>query len=100
MSETFEDIFHCHNLKKSNSNRQTKYHKFKMYSAHDSSLNALLVALDYYSNDDNHIWPPFAADLAIELWKKVENENKKYFIKIFYCGEVSNLEKAPNTSKI
>ena len=50
-----------------------------MNLAHDSSLNALLVALDYYLNDDNHIWPQFAADLAIELWKKVEDEKKRIF---------------------
>jgi len=71
--------------------RRTKHHKFKHFSAHDSSLNALLVAFDYL-NDENHYWPPFAADLAIELWKRVEDEKRKYYIRLFYCGEVGNLK--------
>jgi len=68
-------------------------HKFRYYSAHDSTLNALLVAFDAI-NDSNHSWPPFAADLIIELWKSNEkshdNKDSNYFIKLIYCGEVTN----------
>ena len=68
--------------------KSANYHKFRYYSAHDSTLNAVLVALDHI-NDENHSWPPFAADITIELWKRVDENNKKnYYIKLLYCDEV------------
>lgn len=68
---------------------RTGFHKFRYYSAHDSTLNALLAAFDLI--DENHTWPPFAADITIELWKNMEsqeNSTKDYFMKIYYCGKV------------
>ena len=61
------------------------YHKFRFYSAHDSTLNALLVAFDLI-DEKNHSWPPFAANLIIELWK---NADLDYSVKLIYCGQVT-----------
>ncbi len=66
--------------------------KFRYYSAHDSTLNALLAAFDMI-NDNNHSWPPFAADILIELWKNGQNEDD-YAVKIYYCQKVNiNVDK-------
>jgi hypothetical protein len=67
------------------------FHKFRYYSAHDTSLNALLVAFDLI-NDKNHEWPPFGADLIIEIWKNNNQNDKKsdsnYYVQVLYLGEV------------
>ena len=65
------------------------FHKFRYFSVHDSTVNAVLIALDVI--DEEHPgWPPFAADIVLELWK---SKNKgEYFVQVFYCGEVSVLE--------
>ena len=55
--------------------------RFFIYSCHDSSLVALIAALGFY--DDR--WPPFGADVRVELY---EDDDKKQFIKVSYCGEV------------
>jgi len=66
-------------------------HKIYYYSAHDSSLNAFFVAFDL-TDEKNNGWPPFGADITIELWKKntniSQNDANKYFLKVFYCSEV------------
>ena len=69
-------------------------HKFHFYSAHDSSLNALLVALDLINdNDDGCSFsaPPYAADFLIEVYTRKRNKQKekKYYVKTFYCNEVN-----------
>ncbi len=67
-----------------------EYHKFRYYSAHDSTLNALLNAFELI-DCDNEVWPPFAADITIELWKQFDpekNTHNSYFIKFFYCDKV------------
>ena len=44
-------------------------------------------------NDNNHSWPPFAADILIELWKNGQNEDD-YAVKIYYCQKVNiNVDK-------
>ena len=40
-------------------------YKMMLYSVHDTSVVALLVALGIFDNK----WPGFAADLAFELYK-------------------------------
>ena len=72
--------------------KSVERHRFRYYSAHDSTLNSLLIALDL--EHKNHLWPPFGADLIIELWSKPAKPNdspaklkSNYYIKIFYCGE-------------
>ena len=59
-------------------------HKLFYYSAHDTTLNGILLALDLV--DEDHSWPPFAAHLVFELWQNTENSD--YSIKVFYCGKV------------
>jgi hypothetical protein len=54
------------------------------YSAHDSSITAFLVALNLTESKNNG-WPPFAADIIIELWKNDDG----YFLRVFYCDDVS-----------
>lgn len=61
------------------------YQKFRYFSAHDSSLNAILCAFDYM-NDSNESWPPFAAHIEIELWKNLR-ENNEYFVRVYYCDK-------------
>ncbi|CAF0722914.1 unnamed protein product [Brachionus calyciflorus] len=78
-------------------NNGEDFHKFRYYSAHDSTLNALLAAFDLI--DEEHSWPPFAADITIELWKRMDNPDNNtndYFIKIFYCGKRLFLPNLPN----
>lgn len=75
-----------------------KKQKFIYYSGHDSTIGALIVALNRrnITNVEYH-WPPFAADIQIELWK-AKNINKEniindkkydYYIRICYLGKVS-----------
>ena len=58
--------------------------RFYLYSCHDSSLVALLAALDIYDKQ----WPPFGADMRFEIY---EDSNKKEYIKVSYCGKVGYL---------
>ncbi|XP_062595111.1 lysophosphatidic acid phosphatase type 6-like [Saccostrea cucullata] len=58
-----------------------------LYSAHDSSLMALLLALKL---DDKH-WPPFASDLLFELHQC--NNSKEYYVIVRYNGEAVVLPK-------
>ena len=74
----------------------TELHKFRYYSTHDSILNAVLMAFDFFSTEEER-WPKFVADITIELWKideknqNLENNQKKgenpYFLRIYYCDE-------------
>lgn len=63
---------------------EKQLHKFRYYSVHDTTLNALLNAFEMI-DEENQQWPPFAADIIIELWK--EEAKPEYFVKFFYCGE-------------
>ncbi|KAK6178514.1 hypothetical protein SNE40_013292 [Patella caerulea] len=55
-------------------------HKMCLYSTHDSTLVALLASFDIF----DHTWPPFAADLRLELY---EDSNGKHWVKVLYCGK-------------
>lgn len=71
--------------------KESLFNKFKLiyYSAHDSSLSALLGALQ--SMDMR--WPPYASNMLIELWKPktTDNSNKdpfeNYMVRFIYNGK-------------
>ncbi len=73
-------------LDMSTDEKKSRPQKLYYYSAHDTTLNGILLALDLI--DENHSWPPFAAHLVFELWK--DTDKSDYFIKVFYCGKVIN----------
>ena len=73
------------NLVNTVNEQDSSSHKFRYFSAHDTTLNALLNAFELI-DDNNDYWPPFAADIIIELWKDSNNE---YFVQIFYCNKVN-----------
>ncbi|XP_064595846.1 lysophosphatidic acid phosphatase type 6-like [Liolophura sinensis] len=54
--------------------------KMMLYSCHDTSLIPLLVAMGIYDGK----WPPFAADIAIELY---EDKKGEHWVKVQYLGE-------------
>ena len=56
--------------------------KMYLYSSHDSTLAAILLALGCYDAE----WPPYAADLAFELYEDVDG---KHYVKLRYCSKVS-----------
>ncbi len=74
-------------LEKDSSNE--KFHKFRYYSVHDTTLNALMNSFELI-DENNEYWPPFGADIVIELWKELEESTNKesHFVRLFYCGEV------------
>lgn len=60
--------------------------KFFYYSAHDTSLSALLGAL----HSQNMRWPPYASNFIFELWSKNSNATDKlvnYSLRMIYNGE-------------
>ncbi len=63
----------------------TDSHKLHYYSAHDTTLNGILMSLDLI-DENTHVWPPFAANITVELWK---DESNNYFIRFYYCGKVN-----------
>lgn len=74
-------------------NKDTSDKKFRHFSAHDTTLNALLNAFKLIDSE-NEQWPPFAADLAIELWKELDETTNKYqyYVKLFYCSKAVKLK--------
>jgi len=58
--------------------------KMYLYSCHDSTLTAILLALGCYDDE----WPPYAADVAFELYEDAE---QKQWVKLRYCGKVKLL---------
>lgn len=68
---------------------EKKGHKFRYYSVHDTTLNALLNAFEMIEEESQQ-WPPFAADIIIELWQ--EESKPEYFVKLFYCGKEMNFK--------
>ncbi|XP_054996395.1 lysophosphatidic acid phosphatase type 6 isoform X3 [Sorex araneus] len=58
--------------------------KLYLYATHDVTLIPLLMALDIYDNK----WPPFAADLTLELYQ--HRESKEWFVQLHYLGEVGS----------
>ena len=55
--------------------------KICLYSTHDSLIIGLLEAFGL--RDDS--WPPFAADVTLELY---EDENQQFWVQVKYCGKV------------
>lgn len=58
-----------------------KTRKLYLYAAHDVTLMPLLMVLGTF----DHKWPPFAADLTIELYQ--HQESKEWFVQLYYHGE-------------
>ena len=58
--------------------------KFKLYSAHDTTIIALLVSLGFY--DD--ALPPFRSHFDVELWRK----DGKYYLRNVFNGDPVNID--------
>lgn len=62
--------------------------KLILYASHDITLTALLVALGTF----DHKWPPYAADMILELYQHQQSE--EWFVRLSYCGEVRSQAKS------
>ncbi|XP_004625075.1 prostatic acid phosphatase [Octodon degus] len=62
--------------------QQEKYKKFVMYSAHDTTVSGLQMALDVY----NGMLPPYASCHLMELYL----EEGKYFVEMYYRNETQH----------
>ncbi|XP_051499978.1 lysophosphatidic acid phosphatase type 6 isoform X2 [Apus apus] len=58
-----------------------KGRKLILYASHDITLMPLLVALGTF----DHKWPPYAADVTLELYQ--HRQSKEWFVRLSYCGE-------------
>ncbi|KAK2507897.1 hypothetical protein MC885_010325 [Smutsia gigantea] len=58
-----------------------KTRKLYLYAVHDVTLVPLLMVLGIF----DHKWPPFAADLTLELYQ--HQESKEWFVQLYYHGE-------------
>lgn len=56
--------------------------KLFLYASHDSTLIPLLLALGTF----DHKWPPYAADVTLELYQ--HRPSKEWFVRVSYRGEV------------
>ncbi|KAI8324834.1 phosphoglycerate mutase-like protein [Martensiomyces pterosporus] len=61
--------------------------KFALYSAHDTTVAPLLAVLK--ASNRNMLWPPYASNLAFELWKKNDGG---HVIRVIYNGQTLKLE--------
>lgn len=59
------------------------FRKLILYAVHDVTLFPLLVAMGVF----NSKWPPYAADVTLELYQ----HSKDWFIRLIYNGEVQIL---------
>ncbi|XP_038613661.1 lysophosphatidic acid phosphatase type 6 [Tachyglossus aculeatus] len=59
----------------------SKTRKLYLYAAHDVTLVPLLMALGIFDRK----WPPYAADLALELYQ--HQESREWFVRLSYLGE-------------
>uniref|UniRef100_G1NT12 Lysophosphatidic acid phosphatase type 6 n=1 Tax=Myotis lucifugus TaxID=59463 RepID=G1NT12_MYOLU len=57
------------------------HRKLYLYAAHDVTLLPLLLALGIF----DHKWPPFAADVTMELYR--HRESQEWFVQLYYHGE-------------
>ncbi|EDQ92412.1 uncharacterized protein MONBRDRAFT_30813 [Monosiga brevicollis MX1] len=55
----------------------------RLYSAHDTTLMPLLLAFGAF---DGH-WPPYAADITLELFED-QHQHGDYYVRALYCGEI------------
>ncbi|KAL9657390.1 hypothetical protein ABK040_014378 [Willaertia magna] len=68
-----------------NMNEEKDYRKLEIYAGHDTTLVPLLMSLNAYNKN----WPPFASNIAIELYG---NKNRdKYYIKLVYNNNILKL---------
>ncbi|XP_068281567.1 lysophosphatidic acid phosphatase type 6 isoform X3 [Nyctibius grandis] len=58
-----------------------KARKLILYASHDATLVPLLVALGTF----DHKWPPYAADVTLELYQ--HQKSKEWFVRVSYHGE-------------
>ncbi|NXP24162.1 PPA6 phosphatase, partial [Scytalopus superciliaris] len=58
-----------------------KARKLILYASHDSTLIPLLLALGTF----DHKWPPYAADVTLELYQ--HRQSKEWFVRMSYRGE-------------
>ncbi|NWV01978.1 PPA6 phosphatase, partial [Upupa epops] len=58
-----------------------KARKLILYACHDTTLIPLLVALGTF----DHKWPPYAADVTLELYQ--HKQSKEWFVRMSYRGE-------------
>ncbi|NXD50182.1 PPA6 phosphatase, partial [Corvus moneduloides] len=63
------------------SNPAEKARKLFLYASHDSTLIPLLLALGTF----DHKWPPYAADVILELYQ--HRRSKEWFVRVSYRGE-------------
>ncbi|XP_050815846.1 lysophosphatidic acid phosphatase type 6 [Gopherus flavomarginatus] len=59
----------------------TEARKLILYAAHDVTLIPLLMALGIF----DHKWPPYAADVTVELYQ--HQQSKEWFVHLSYHGE-------------
>lgn len=59
---------------------QIESSSFRLYSAHDSTMRVLLMALGAFDN----YWPPYASHSAFEVWKN--NQSGEEFVVLQYDG--------------
>uniref|UniRef100_A0A8C8VF55 Lysophosphatidic acid phosphatase type 6 n=1 Tax=Pelusios castaneus TaxID=367368 RepID=A0A8C8VF55_9SAUR len=59
----------------------TNARKLILYAAHDVTLIPLLTALGIF----DHKWPPYAADVTVELYQ--HQQSKEWFVHLSYHGE-------------
>ncbi|CAG5116696.1 unnamed protein product, partial [Candidula unifasciata] len=59
--------------------------KLCLFSTHDSTMTGVLEALGIWKDE----WPPFAANMRIELYKDMNSP--EYYVRILYCGEVQRI---------
>ncbi|NXS94556.1 PPA6 phosphatase, partial [Jacana jacana] len=58
-----------------------KARKLVLFASHDITLTALLLALGTFDRK----WPPYAADMVLELYQ--HQQSKEWFVRMSYCGE-------------
>ncbi|XP_074669244.1 lysophosphatidic acid phosphatase type 6 isoform X5 [Strix aluco] len=58
-----------------------KARKLILYASHDITLVPLLVALGTF----DHKWPPYAADVTLELYQ--HRQSREWFVRMSYHGE-------------
>ncbi|KAJ2391978.1 hypothetical protein GGI05_002799, partial [Coemansia sp. RSA 2603] len=62
--------------------------KFALYSGHDSTLIPMLATMK--ASNHNMLWPPYASNILLELWKKSDGSR---VIRVIYNGQVLKLQK-------
>ncbi|EGD78031.1 hypothetical protein PTSG_09668 [Salpingoeca rosetta] len=60
--------------------------RMRMFSCHDTTLLPMLLCFGIFDGK----WPPFAADICIELYRD-ENSVDDHYVRVLYCGEPQRL---------